>query len=232
MTDAEAAEADAEEAAQAAEFKAERKAAAKEEAGGSGSDSSSDSDSDSDSDSGAEFSFGADDDDDEEVEVVVDRYQMSPEEEAKLIAECKVLVANALEKIEAKNPTLRSDEIGNRYESHVTGRTLTGKQGHYIIFGDPEAENNAAADADLMPNEGDEGEEGEEGEEAEEEEEPAYAAVPTGMKKWDVFEEQISPTWYDPIRERRVQKLGTLRRRGKGPPKKGSGKRTKKKGGN
>ena len=42
-------------------------------------------------------------------------------------------------------------------------------------------------------------------------------------------EEVMSPTWYDEKRERRILKLGKLKRRGKGPPKKGSGKRATKK---
>ena len=38
----------------------------------------------------------------------------------------------------------------------------------------------------------------------------------------------MSGSWFDEKRERRATQLGLLKRRGKGPPKKGSGKRSKK----
>ena len=42
---------------------------------------------------------------------------------------------------------------------------------------------------------------------------------------------QAIPGWKNAKEERRAQKLHILRRTGRGPPKKGAGKKTKKKGG-
>ena len=183
-----------------------------------------DSDSDSDSEDEVGFSFDSDDDEEEAVEIV-NISAMSPEEEAKMIADINKMVADELKKIEAQSQVV----MGNRWGSHVTDRTLTAAESRYVRLGaeqerDDSEENVEAADL-LNDDEGSKegGGEGEVGVDVGHKPRPAPKPV--------VFREKppMSPTWYDKRREMRKAKLNKLKRRGKGPPKKGSGKRGGKK---
>ena len=143
-----------------------------------------------------------------------------------MTADIHKLVADELEKIEQQSQPV----WGNRYGSHVTDRTLTAAESRYVRLGAESPSPIKAsekADADLVTEGSEEDVEGEpKGDGAVEGE--AGVDKPHGTKVVATRRETpMSPTWYDAGRERRVAKLGKLKRRGKGPPKKGSGKRSK-----
>lgn len=184
----------------------------------SGSDSASDSDSDSDSDDDFNFDDENDDNDEEEVVAVSDAKVLTPEELAQITADVNTLVAEELAKIESDPRTRRP------FVWREGNLTLTARESRFIRLDkvDKKKEEEPAADADLVePAEGDAPNNAEAGVDS--------AHVKRVAPQFFSKEEVMSPTWYDEKRERRIAKLGKLKRRGKGPPKKGSGKRTKKK---
>ena len=189
------------------------------------STSNDNNENDSDSDSDEDFNFDSDDDDDEEEVQPVSVTAMTAEEEAQMTADIHKLVADELEKIEQQSQPV----WGNRYGSHVTDRTLTAAESRYVRLGaeSPSPKASEKADADLVTEGSEEDVEGEPKEDGAVEGE-AGVDKPHGTKVVATRRETpMSPTWYDAGRERRVAKLGKLKRRGKGPPKKGSGKRSK-----
>lgn len=184
----------------------------------SDSDSASDSDSDSDDDDDFNFDDENDDNDEEEVVAVSDAKVLTPEELAQITADVNTLVAEELAKIESDPRTRRP------FVWREGNLTLTARESRFIRLDkvDKKKEEEPAADADLVePTEGDAPDDAEAGVDS--------AHVKRAAPQFFSKEEVMSPTWYDEKRERRIAKLGKLKRRGKGPPKKGSGKRTKKK---
>lgn len=187
--------------------------------------STSTDNNENDSDSDEDFSFDSDDDDDEEEVQPVSVTAMTAEEEAQMTADIHKLVADELEKIEQQSQPV----LGNRYGSHVTDRTLTAAESRYVRLGaeSPSPKASEKADADLLTEGSEEDVEGDKKEDGAVEgkagvDKPHATKVVATRR-----ETPMSPTWYDAGRERRVAKLGKLKRRGKGPPKKGSGKRSK-----
>lgn len=183
-----------------------------------------------------DFSFDDDDEVEEEV-VVIDEKKMTPEEEAKITAQVEELYAQELAKIEAKPRHQRKYQLPLGFENEGDHIKLRAAESQYIMYGDmtEQIEEEVEADADLMGIE--EGGEEESTDEKKEEADTLMAgtdtphATRTPTSQGDAgpqFDDVMSPTWYDEKRERRHAKLGKLRRRGKGPPKKGSGKRSSK----
>jgi serine/threonine protein kinase len=157
-------------------------------------------------------------------------------EEAKITAQVEELYAQELAKIEAKPRHQRKYQLPLGFENEGDHIKLRAAESQYIMYGDmtEQVEEEVEADADLMGIE--EGEE-ESTDEKKEEADTLMAgtdtphATRTPTSQGDAgpqFDDVMSPTWYDEKRERRHAKLGKLRRRGKGPPKKGSGKRSSK----